>query len=116
MMSIMTDFRNNTVKARGYIFSDAEMKSFRIKGVYNSMADADYMNEQYMDQFINGCYDPGKGEMAISESAILPLGKGLVRVLSVIVFYDVMSMELYILANPGLYLPVDRTMNGRLNE
>ena len=62
-----------------------------------------------------GCYDPETGEMAISESAILTTEKGMVRVLSVIVFYDVHSMELYILANPGLYLPVDRTMNGRLN-
>jgi hypothetical protein len=111
----MTDLRNNFVRARNYEFSDAEMKSFRIKGVYNSMADADYMNTEYMDRFIEGCYNAEVGEMAISESAIFTTEKGLVRVLSVIVFYDGPSMELYILANQKIYLPADRTMNGRLN-
>lgn len=111
----MLNFRNNTIRARGYIFTREEMKRFRIVGVYNSMTDADYMNERYVNEFIMGCYDPLKGEIAISESAIHTTGRGLIRVLSVIVFADVPSMELYILANTGLYLPVDRTMNGRMN-
>jgi hypothetical protein len=116
-MEVMVNFRNNTVRSRGYEFSEDEMRRFRIKGVYNSMADADYMDTGYVDSFINGCYDPRKGEVSISESAIHTggEGRGLVRILSVIVFSDAESMELFILANPKLYLTVDRTMNGRMN-
>lgn len=114
-MDTMTGFRNNIVRARGYEFSDEQMRCYRIKGVFNSMVDADYCNEAYMESFIMGCYNPGIGEAAISESAIRSAGKGFVRILSVIVFADVESMELYILANKRLYLAVDRTMNGRMN-
>lgn len=111
----MIDFRNNTVRSRGYTFTEEEMRSFRIVGVFNSMTDADYMDERYMDAFIAGCFDPRKGEITIAESAIHSVGSGMIRILSVIVFADVQSMELYILANPKLYLPVDRTMGGRMN-
>lgn len=90
------------MRARNYEFSEDEMRKFRIKGVYNSMTDADYMNLSYMERFIEGCYDPRLGEVAISESAIFSVGRGLVRVLSVIVFADVESMELYVLANQKL--------------
>ena len=92
------------------------MRSYRILGVYNSMTDIDYMSSSYVDEFIAGCYDPRKGEITIAESAIRSTESGgLVRVLSVIVFADIYSMELYIMANPRLYLLVDRTMGGRLN-
>jgi len=114
-MGVMVNFRNNTVRSRGYEFSDEEMRSFRIVGVYNSMTDADYMNEAYVDSFAAGCYDARKGEVCITESAIHTTTRGMIRILSVIVFADVQSMELFVLANPKLYLPVDRTLNGRMN-
>lgn len=114
-MGVMTDFKNRLVRARNFEFTEDEMVRYRIVGVFNSMADADYANTEYLERFIAGCYDEKKGEIAISESAIYKSGSGLVRVLSVIVFADVESMELYVLANQSLYLPVDRTMNGRMN-
>jgi hypothetical protein len=107
--------RNNIIRSRGYEFTEDEMRSFRIVKVCNSMTDADYMDERYIDSFIQSCFDPRKGEITIAESAIQTVGSGMVRVLSVIVFVDVESMELFILANPKLYLPVDRTMGGRMN-
>lgn len=107
--------RNNIVRSRSYEFTEEEMRSFRIVKVCNSMSDADYMSERYIDEFIAGCFDPRKGEITIAESAIQTTERGMIRVLSVIVFADVQSMELYILANPKLYLPIDRTMGGRLN-
>lgn len=111
----MSILRNNIIRSRGYEFTEQEMRSYRIVGVFNSMTDADYMNEAYMEDFIAGCYDPRKGEITIAESAIHTTEGGMVRILSVIVFADVQSMELYILANPKLYLPVDRSMGGRMN-
>lgn len=114
-MGVMTDYRNRFVRSRNYEFTEDQMRKYRIVGVFNSIADVDYMNEDYMDRFIVGCYDSNRGENAISESGIYNGVCGIVRILSVIVFSDVESMELYILSNPGLYLPVDRSMNGRMN-
>lgn len=111
----MIDFKNNTVRSRDYIFTDEEMISFRIRGVFNSTTDVDYMDQLYMEDFITGCYEPRKGECAIAESAIKTVGTGLVRILSVIVFEDTPSMELFILRNPKLYLVNDISMGGRMN-
>ena len=111
----MTLLSNNTIRSRGYVFSDEEMRSYRIKGIYNSMTDADYMDLEYMERFISRCFNPGLGEIAISESAINTSGRNPVRILSVIVFSDIESMELFVLANKALYLESDPTMNGRMN-
>jgi hypothetical protein len=114
-MDVMLNFRNNTIRSRGYEFTDEEMRSFRILGVFNSLADVDYMDEAYVDRFAAGCYDAEKGEVCITESAIHSGKNGLIRILSVIVFADVQSMELFVLANKKLYMTVDRTLNGRMN-
>lgn len=113
MNELMTG--SNTIRARGYVFTKEQMASYRIKGVYNSTADVDYMDENYMIEFTGRCYDPTAGECAIRESAIRIIDGKAIRVLSVIVFYDLPSLELYMLANQGLYLPLDRNMGGRLN-
>ena len=114
-MEVMTLIRNNTIRSRGYVFSEGEMRSYRIKGIYNSMTDADYMDLEYMERFIRRCFNPALGECAISESAINTSGRNPVRILSVIVFCDMESLELFVLANKSLYLGADPTMNGRMN-
>lgn len=115
MDEVMDFLRNNTVRARGYTFSDLEMKSFRIKGVYNSMTDPSYLDVGYMERFIDGCYDPSVGEVCISESAIRTTRRGVIRILSVIVFHDEPSMENFCFAHQNLYFSSDRTLNGRMN-
>ena len=115
MCEIMDFLRNYTIRARGYTFSDSEMRSYRIKGVYNSMTDPDYLDVGYMECFIRGCYNPSLGEACISESAIRTTERGVIRILSVIVFHDEPSMEMFCFAHQGLYFSCDRTLNGRMN-
>lgn len=113
----MKIFDSNLVMARGYQFSDEEVRRFRIKAVYNSSGDIDYMEEGYIEDFVRRNVSLEGGEGYVLESAIRFV-KGqavLVRIVSLIVFADVESMELYVLAHQELYLDTDKTLGGKMN-
>lgn len=114
---LMKIFDSNVVMARGYTFSDDEIRRFRIKAVYNSSGDIDYMESDYIDDFVHRNVSLEGGEGYVMESAIRFVSgqKVLVKVVSLIVFDDVESMELYVLAHQELYLSTDRTLGGKMN-
>jgi len=119
-----------TVRARNYVFSKDEMLKYRIVGIYNSIGEISRMSNSYIVKFAEGVYNKFAGEIATVETSIqvFPLGKkgdkdevgdgemqvdgsfgtfqkhtNPLKVVSVIVFVDRMSWELYALKNIELY-------------
>jgi hypothetical protein len=117
------DFKYDTIYARNCKLSKEDMRKYRIRGVYNSICDTEYFGEEYIDRFAAGVCRKGSEEVTISETGIKTIRNrntgetNSVRILSVIVFADVHSMELFVLANQGVYMVKgqDKSMGGRLN-
>lgn len=101
-MKIHEDFR--TIEARGVVLSHREMVRYRIRGVYNAIGEAGYMTPEYIEDFANKVHRPFYGEVAIVETSLKDHGKGNpLVVLSVIVFADVWSWNMFAMANQGIY-------------
>jgi len=112
------NFERNTVQVRGYVFSKEEMIMYRILGVYNSVCARGLLDKAYMARFMDGFVNEDEDEIAIAETGSFMVDGGkMVDVLSVIVFKDIQSMQLYVIKNKELYLDdlVDKSFNGMFN-
>ena len=103
-----------TVRTRDYVFSKSQMRSFRIKGIFNSIGEIDKMGEAFIESFAKSLYREEIGEIAVVETAIkgFPAPGGSygekrelnpLKVVSVIIFTDVWSWHMYGLKNLDIY-------------
>lgn len=103
-----------TVRTRDYVFSKEQMRSFRIKGVFNSIGEIDKMGDSFIESFAESLYRKEIGEIAVVETAIkgFPVSRDVydekrrenpLKIVSVIVFADVWSWQMYGLKNMDVY-------------
>ena len=114
-----------TIRARNYVLSVAEMRTYRIVGVFNSIGEVERMSNDYIKKFALGVHDGYRGEVAMIETSIQTFktnaeaveegeewkgkkkGKSNpLKVVSVIVFANVQSCQLFALKNFELYGPM----------
>lgn len=109
--------RRNILRARNYKFSRKEMMLFQILGVYNSVSRAEDMNNDYVNTFVRMHFDPGCGEIALSEKYFFNEGDVEMCVLSVVVFVSLFGMQLYMIKFKKEYLGIakDKSFNGMFN-
>ena len=95
-MSIFEDM-HRTICTRGITFTRDQMEVFRIKRIFNSVGDPDYLNDsdamQMLDNFIN------RGEFCLLEAA----NDGKVYKISLLTFEDIWSRNLFALMNFEYY-------------
>ena len=102
-MDTRRDFR--TIKARGKVLTERQMRDYRIKGIYNATGEVEAMTDAYMQDFAIRCYRPEYGEIAVIETSLKDSGRGNpLQVVSVLVFADSASWHMYALKNPDTYL------------
>lgn len=103
-----------TIQTRDYVFSKEQIRSFRIKGIFNSIGEIDKMGEEFITKFAESLYRQEIGEIAVVETAIksFPMpgdvygeGKEMnpLKIVSIIVFTDVWSWQMYALKNLDIY-------------
>jgi len=110
------------IRARNYVLSVAEMRTYRIVGVFNSIGEVERMSNDYIKKFALGVHDGYRGEVAMIETSLqvfkADVEKGEewrgeekgksnpLKVVSVIVFANVQSCQLFALKNIELYGPM----------
>jgi hypothetical protein len=115
---------SRTVRARNYVFSKDELVSYRILGVYNSIGEIDIMNDAYVTRYANQVFRKDLGQVAAIETSIqtfpiegktqgvmgedgvlrhIPMRSNPLKVVSVIVFEDEFSWNVFAMKNKGLY-------------
>ena len=113
-----------TIRARGYTFSKKEMVSYRILGVYNSVGEMGVMSNRYINDYTRRLFNPLKGEIAVIETSIktfpiegkfqdvvgkdgemreVPMRSNPLKIVSVIVFADEVSWNLFAIQNREVY-------------
>ncbi len=113
-----------TIRARDYTFSKREMVSYRILGVYNSVGEMGIMSNRYINNYARGLFNPLKGEIAVIETSVktfpiagkfqdilgndgeihnIPMRSNPLKIVSVIVFADEVSWNLFAIQNRKVY-------------
>ncbi len=113
-----------TIRARDYTFSKKEMISYRILGVYNSVGEMRVMSNRYINEYASRVFNPLKGEIAVIETSIktfpiagkfqdilgsdgeirsVPMRSNPLKIVSVIVFADEVSWNLFAIQNRKVY-------------
>ncbi len=86
-----------TIKTRGITLTKEQMEVFRIKRVFNSVGDPQYLNDYDADQILNNHIESGNFcllEVARTER---------LYIISVIVFEDIWSRNVFALKNFEYY-------------
>ena len=96
-----------TIRTRGVVLSEDEMRRYRIRCVHNSVGDVDVMTDSHIGSFVRKSYDPGRGEVAVVETKSyhhnIITGRVPLMVVSVIIFEDIFSWHMYALHNLDIY-------------
>jgi hypothetical protein len=88
-----------TSKASGMVFSEMEMRLYRISGIYNMVGDPDYIDDSVISDFFMNCIDGNPpGAVGLIEKVDNKdfLNRDL-RVVSVIIFIDEYSLNMFML-------------------
>ena len=108
-----------TIKARDYVFTKEQMSSFRIRGVFNSIGEVDKMGDDYIDAFSSSVIRAEYGEIGVIEISIKSMPdievKNPLKVISVIVFADIWSWQLFALKNQNIYIHEGHNLHPLLN-
>ena len=96
-----------TIKARDYLLTQRQVRAFRIKGVFNAVGEGESMTDDYIKDFAMRCFRPDIGEVAVIETGVRTLTGGTgnpLKVVSVIVFADIWSWNMFAMKNGEIYL------------
>lgn len=109
---IMVDMnlKRNYIRARGYRLSPHEMRVNRIIGVFNSIGDG--LDIGYIEMFAKGQCDEVSGETMIIEINKEEVDGISMDVVSVIVFKDLMSLQMFVLRHGNVYLRESKFYKG----
>lgn len=100
-----------TIKARDLVLSKDQMVRYRIRGIFNSIGEVEKMNDEYIRDYAMKVYRPEYGEIAVIESGIRQFSGGKnnpLKVVSIIVFTDVWSWNMFAMKNPEIYMKLLR--------
>ena len=102
IVMIDMNLKRNLIRARGYRLTAEEMRVNRIIGVYNSVG----MNLgiEYVERFARDQYYEEKGEVVIIERNVEMVSGVYMDVVSVIVFKNLISMQVFVLRHGDTYL------------
>ncbi len=103
-------FKRNVIRARGYRLSPEEIRVNRIVGVFNSFGEE--LSVGYIEAFARGQCDEDRGETMIVERNIVDVDGVSMDVVSVIVFKDLVSLQMFVLRHGGVYLRERRFWHG----
>lgn len=86
-----------TIKTRGITLTQEQMDSFRIKRVFNSVGDPEYLNSDDAEQMLNGHIE--SGNFCLLEA----IHTARLYIISIIVFEDIWSRNVFALKNFDYY-------------
>lgn len=108
-----------TIKARDYVFTPGEMSRFRIRGVFNSVGEIERMGDEYIQTFSRSVVRADQGEIGVIEVSIKSMPdieiKNPLKVISVIVFVDIWSWQMYAMVNKDIYLHENHNLQPLMN-
>ena len=104
------NLKRNYIRARGYRLSPHEMRVNRIIGVFNSIGDR--LSVDYIEMFANSQCDGAIGEVMIIEKNVEVIEGIELDVVSVIVFKDLVSLQMFVLRHGNVYLRDSRFYRG----
>lgn len=108
-----------TIKARDYELTPDEMIRYRIRGIFNSVGEVEKMDDEYIKNYALSVYRPEYGEVAVIESGIRQFSGGKnnpLKVVSVIVFTDVWSWNMFAMKHPNIYMKNPKTGYGGMEQ
>jgi hypothetical protein len=103
-------FKRNVIRARGYRLSPEEIRVNRIVGVFNSFGEE--LSAGYIEAFARGQCDEDRGETMIVERNIVDVDGVSMDVVSVIVFKDLVSLQMFVLRHGKVYLRESKFYKG----
>lgn len=86
-----------TISTRGVTLSKDQMENFRIKKIFNSMGDPEYLNDDDAEQMLENFNK--RGEFCLLEA----VDEGKVYIISLITFEDIWSRNVFALMNKEYY-------------
>lgn len=86
-----------TIRTRGITFTAEQMEMFRIKRVFNSVGDPEYLNYEDANQMLNNQIE--SGNFCLLEAAQTER----LYIISIIVFEDIWSRNVFALKNFDYY-------------
>ena len=96
-----------TIKARDYVLSQRQIRAYRIRGVFNAIGEVSTMDDSYIKDFAMRCFRPEHGEVAAIETGIRNMqggGRNPLKVVSVIVFVDMWSWNMFAMKHSDVYM------------
>jgi hypothetical protein len=93
----MLEEGHRTIITRGIIFSKEQMENFRIKRIYNSVGDPEYLNDNDADIMLTNSIE--RGEFCLLEA----INDGKLYRISLLVFEDIWSRNVFALYNWPYY-------------
>lgn len=88
---------HRTIGTRGITFTPEQMSMYRIKCIYNSVSDPEYVNDDFAAQWLNNFIS--MGEYCLLET----LYDGKLYKMSLITFVDIWSRNVFALFNKDYY-------------
>jgi hypothetical protein len=85
------------VKTRGIRYTEQEASDHGIKRVYNYTSELEFMNDEDIDGWVKGLYDPRHSEAVLVESAIKTINGVPLYIMTCIVFMSIEGCNLYYL-------------------
>lgn len=98
-MKTLYNFKQNNIRTRDYTLSVEEMKTNRIIGSFNAAYCPDDVAPVFDLDFADSCTKYSHGEVNLIDTTVVEYEMGLVKIVSVIVFVDIYSLQLFILRN-----------------
>lgn len=86
-----------TIMKRGIVFTKDQMNTFRIKEIYNSVGDPEYMNNSHAEEVLENFNK--RGEFCLLEAT----DNGKIYKMSLITFEDIWSRNVFALMNREYY-------------
>lgn len=95
----MSLFEENfrTIRTRGIVLSNEQMENFRIRKIYNSVGDPEYLNDNEAEQMLRNFIE--RGEFCLLEA----VNDGKLYKISLITFEDIWSRNVFALINWNYY-------------
>ncbi len=108
-----------TIKARDYVFTPGDMLRFRIRGVFNSVGEIEKMDDEYIQAFARSVVRADQGEIGVIEVSIKSMPdieiKNPLKVISVVVFADIWSWQIFAMTHQDIYIHEDHNLQPLMN-
>jgi len=105
-----------TIKARNVVYTEEQMRSYRLKGIYNIVGSVESLTDDYIHEFCNRKCNLEKGEIGILETSMVRYnGASPVMVVSALVFADIWSWHMYAMRFSDVYMQPGHELQSLMN-